>query len=159
MQLDKEISIGRLGKADFSAAAKFFRKTLKIPSYHSGEIKDDIKSYSARNLSKSVKNRNLIFLAAKNDGEIIGLIFSSTYKGTGWIDWVVVEPGYRRRGIAKRLIKEAERIMRNNTTRIWADTATGNYGAVKMLDGLGYRKIAVLGHYYNNDKIIWEKIL
>ena len=160
MQLDQKISIQRLGKSDASAAAKFFRKNLKTPSYHSEEIRDDIKSYSARSLSKSIKNRNLIFLTAQSDGEVVGLIFCSTYKGTGWIDWVVVESAYRRMGIGKKLIKEAEWIMRNNTSRIWADTTTGNLGAIKMLDGLGYKKIAVLGHYYNKDnKIILEKIL
>ncbi len=158
MQSNK-IAIGRLKNADASVAARFFKGALKTLPYYSPETRDDIALYSSKNLRKDLKDRNLILLVVKDDKKIIGFISASSHKATGWIDYVLVDPNYRHRGIASSLIRNTERAMKRSTHKIWVDTSPDNLKAIKLFRKLGYKEIARLGRYHNQDKIIWEKSL
>jgi len=50
-----------------------------------------------------------VFLAAEEDGRLVGAILGTHDGRKGWINRLVVAPSHRRRGIAKALVDEVEK--------------------------------------------------
>jgi ribosomal protein S18 acetylase RimI-like enzyme len=52
------------------------------------------------------------FLVAEADGQLRGVIMAGYEGRRGWINSFAVDPSYRRRGIGRALMAEAERLLR-----------------------------------------------
>ena len=52
------------------------------------------------------------FIGAFADGKLVGIVVATHDGRKGWINRLAVHPDYRRRGIAKKLIEEAEEYLR-----------------------------------------------
>ncbi|MEM3356249.1 MAG: GNAT family N-acetyltransferase [Candidatus Bathyarchaeia archaeon] len=59
------------------------------------------------------------FLGAFEDDRLIGTAIISCDMRKGWINRLAVDPDYRRRGVAKALIAECEKILRKQGVRIF----------------------------------------
>lgn len=59
------------------------------------------------------------FLGAFEDDRLIGTVIISYDMRKGWINRLAVDPDYRRRGVAKALIAECEKILRKQGVRIF----------------------------------------
>jgi len=59
------------------------------------------------------------FLGAFEDNRLIGTVIISCDLRKGWINRLAVDPDYRRRGIAKALIAESEKVLRKYGIRIF----------------------------------------
>jgi len=59
------------------------------------------------------------FLGAFEHSHIVGAVILSCDMRRGWINRLAVDPTYKRRGIAKALIAESEKILRKQGARIF----------------------------------------
>jgi ribosomal-protein-alanine N-acetyltransferase len=64
------------------------------------------------------------------------------------INWVAVDPGYRRRGIAQALLREALR--ETGARRATLEVRRSNEAAIALYAKLGFQVTAVRYRYYNN---------
>jgi len=87
------------------------------------------------------------FLVAEMDGKIVGTVIGSLERGWGWVQRLAVHPGYRRRGIARRLMQEAEQ----------AHAALGAYRACLLT----HRENAAAAQalYQSLGYETWEKVI
>lgn len=65
-----------------------------------------------------MENPDFFIGAFDEKGKLLGVIVLSCDGRKGWINRLAVHPHYRRRGIAKALITEGERILRKRGMRI-----------------------------------------
>lgn len=61
-----------------------------------------------------------VFLVAEHQGEVVGTVFATHDGRKGWINRLTVAPRWRRRGIAARLVEEAERRLAERDIQIIA---------------------------------------
>lgn len=59
------------------------------------------------------------FLGALENNQLIGIVILSCDMRKGWINRLAVDPAYRRRGVAKALIMEAEKVLRRHGVKIF----------------------------------------
>lgn len=59
------------------------------------------------------------FLGAIEDNHLVGTVIISCDLRKGWINRLAVDPDHRRRGIAKVLIAESEKVLREHGIRIF----------------------------------------
>jgi ribosomal protein S18 acetylase RimI-like enzyme len=105
-------------------------KTARLPHKPGGRDAYD-------RIEREIQGAGAIFLVAESEGELIGSVFASHDGRKGWINRLAVAPPYRRRGIARRLIDEAE----------------------KRLSAAGIEIVACLIEDWNADsKLFFEKI-
>lgn len=52
------------------------------------------------------------FLVAEQDGRIVGAVMAGYEGHRGWINYLAAEPSRRRTGIGRRLMEEAEKLLR-----------------------------------------------
>ena len=70
-------------------------------------------------IAAQMKTNPEFFLGAFEDSHLVGTVVLSSDVRKGWINRLAVHPGHRRRGVAKALIAEAERILRKHGVRIF----------------------------------------
>ena len=54
-----------------------------------------------------------VAIGLEDDGRLVGVVLATHDSRRGWINRLAVHPAYRRRGLGKRLIGEAERVLRD----------------------------------------------
>jgi predicted N-acetyltransferase YhbS len=59
------------------------------------------------------------FLGAFENNQLVGTVIMSCDTRKGWINRLAVDPDYRRRGIAKALIAESEKVLRKYGVKIF----------------------------------------
>lgn len=77
------------------------------------------------------------------DGQGLIAVAALTHDGRkGWINRLAVDPAYRRRGLASRLVAEAERWFTQELgLEIWAALIEGdNEPSLRLFDVLGYQR-------------------
>jgi ribosomal protein S18 acetylase RimI-like enzyme len=107
------------------------------------------------------------FLLAEADGVLAGYACFGRIPGTASsfdLYWIVVDPSFRRSGVAARLLAGTEGVCaESGATRIYADTSTrSDYGAARAFyESSGYRREAVLPDFYRpgDGKAIYVKVL
>jgi len=96
------------------------------------------------------------FLVDEVDGEVRGYIDVQLqpWQGMGWVANLVVEPAYRRRGIAAALIRHAGQWARGQSLQgMVVEATTKNYPAICLYQKLGFRFCGFNDHYYTNQDI------
>lgn len=79
------------------------------------------------------------FLGAFEGNRLIGTVILSCDLRRGWINRLAVDPDYRRRGVAKALVSESEKILRNHGVRIFCALVDGdNIASRKLFKECGY---------------------
>lgn len=70
-------------------------------------------------IAEQMRNNPDFFVGAFDaNGKLVGVVVLSCDGRKGWINRLAVHPEYRRRGIAKALIAEGEKILRKHGMRI-----------------------------------------
>ncbi len=72
------------------------------------------------NIEKELNNQQSHFIVAEKDKKIVGVVLVTHDGRKGWINRLAVRPEYRNRGIATRLLKEAENRLRKAGIVIFA---------------------------------------
>jgi len=70
-------------------------------------------------IAAQMKANPEFFLGAFENKRLIGTIIISCDMRKGWVNRLAVDPAYKRRGIAKALIAESEKILRRQGIRIF----------------------------------------
>ena len=107
------------------------------------------------------------FVMVDRDDRLIGFTCYGPIAGTLHscdIYWIVVHPEWQGDGLGRRLIEEAERLIRKNGGgRIYVETSQRlQYGGTRAFyKQLGYRKEAVIQDFYapGEGKVIFCKVL
>lgn len=93
------------------------------------------------------------FLVADELGVIYGYLDMRVqrWQWRGWIEHLIIDPPYRRRGIATLLLQSAERWARGSELRgVVVALQPKNDPGIALLTGLGYRFCGFMDHYYHN---------
>jgi ribosomal protein S18 acetylase RimI-like enzyme len=97
--------------------------------------------------------REECFLVADEMIKIFGYLdmVVSHWRWQGWIEHLIVDRAYRRRGIATRLMEAAERWARGSElSGINCVVQSKNDPAIRLLTGRGYLFRGFIDHYYPN---------
>ncbi len=100
------------------------------------------------------------FLVAEIKGSIVGYVMCRVEKAFLWrktlnmghVLSVAVDRNYRRRGIGRALMIEAEKNLRSEygCNLIYLEVRVSNEPAINLYKKLGYRKLGVIPRYYHD---------
>ena len=109
---------------------------------------------------KSHKHKH--FLAQNESGEYLGFINlalrsdyvqGSSSSPVGYVEGIYVKPKYRKQGVAKELIKQAEKwAKKQGCKELGSDTELSNIDSQKFHKNLGFKKADVIVHYIRKIK-------
>jgi ribosomal protein S18 acetylase RimI-like enzyme len=74
---------------------------------------------SRKAMTKEMATNPEFFIGAVLDNRLVGAVVISCDLRKGWINRLAVDPAYKRRGVAKTLIDESEKILRRHGVRIF----------------------------------------
>ena len=95
------------------------------------------------------------FEVAISDNQIVGYagVFAPGPASVADILTVTVIDGFRRKGIAKRLIADIEGYCQTKgSNAIMLEVATDNSSAISLYENLGYSQISIRSNYYGSGK-------
>lgn len=112
-------------------------------------------AFTKRQIAYLLKDYNTIGLVAKANSDIAGFIISQVEIENdtlyGHIITINVAPAYRRKGIASKMLKETEEILKEKgITECHLEVREDNSAALKLYQSSGYQKIGRLEKYYSN---------
>ena len=103
----------------------------------------------------------VVRLKATQDGEMVGFIAADIRRAQklAWISTLGVLPAYRRRGIAKMLLRDCE--ARLTVPKVRLSVRASNQPATRLYAGVGYQQNSIWSRYYSDgeDALILEKSL
>jgi len=86
-----------------------------------------------------MKKNPSFFLGAYDGNRLVGTVFASFDLRRGWINRLAVDPKYRRRGVAQKLIVAAEKALRKKGAKIIsAHVEDHNAASLKLFKKCGY---------------------
>lgn len=101
--------------------------------------------WSESSVRESLSNENSHFYLALADGETAGYIGVQIFSGEGYVTNVGVLPEFRRRGIAKALIKRA---LENEMEFLTLEVRESNLPAIGLYEKLGFERVGVRPRFY-----------
>jgi ribosomal-protein-alanine N-acetyltransferase len=119
-------------------------------------------AFTKRQIAYLLTDYNTIGLVAKANSDIAGFIISQVEIENdtlyGHIITINVAPAYRRRGIASKMLKETEEILKaKGITECHLEVREDNSAALKLYENSGYQKICRLEKYYSNKHGLYLK--
>ncbi len=102
------------------------------------------------------------FYVAEDKGRIVGYIMPRIETGFGFFSHFIVKKGhvvsiavlegYRRRGIATRLMEKSMESMRERygAKEVYLEVRVANEPAIRLYEKLGFEKIKVIKNYYSD---------
>ncbi len=92
-------------------------------------------------LLEEVTHDTAAFLVAESGGGIVGTVLATHDGRKGWINRLAVTPAFRYRGLARRLLEEAEAVLDRKGLEIIACLIEEpNRGSMKFFKSAGYKK-------------------
>jgi ribosomal-protein-alanine N-acetyltransferase len=119
-------------------------------------------AYTAEELRAGLRDPGAVAMVAENAaGQVVAFILAQRLRlGRGHIITLDVLPSYRRRGVARELMKRCEERLRAAGVRqVRLETAVSNQPAQSLYRSLGYTLIRRVPRYYasGEDALILEK--
>lgn len=118
-------------------------------------------AWSRESISRFVGGENVTSVAARCCGETVGCAFAISVCDEAEILKVAVLPEYRRRGAARGMISELERLLTGAcVTRLLLEVRAGNTGARALYASAGFVEYGVRRSYYvspREDAVLMEK--
>jgi len=92
------------------------------------------------------------FLGAFENDDLIGTVIVTFDRRRGWINRLAVDPNHRRRGAAKALIAESEKILRNRGVRVFCCLIEGhNEPSRELFKKCGYIEHRDVAYFSKRD--------
>lgn len=80
-----------------------------------------------------------LFLVGLLDGHIVACVMAGYEGHRGWLNYLAVDPKHQRRGLARAIVTEAERLLRKaGCPKINLQIRTSNQDVVEIYRRLGY---------------------
>ena len=111
-------------------------------------------AYSKRQLRYLFTKANSTVLVETNNKVIRGFIIVLYRKGSrvAGIETINIDPQYRKKGVALRLLNAAEVDMKKKgIKKIRLEVSSTNHAAINLYKNAGFQKKSVLKNYYNYD--------
>jgi ribosomal protein S18 acetylase RimI-like enzyme len=90
-------------------------------------------------LGRQLASGVMTILGLEADGRLVGAVIATHDSRKGWINRLVVDPDYRRRGYAQRLVLAAETRLRTQGISIIAVLVeSDNTPSLALFQGVGY---------------------
>jgi len=92
-----------------------------------------------KDIQRKLRVRPDLFLVGVSGGRIVAAAMAGYEGHRGWINYLAVAPGERRRGLARAIMAEAERRLRDaGCPKINLQIRRSNLEAVAFYEALGY---------------------
>ncbi len=92
-----------------------------------------------KDIRRKLAVRPDLFLVGELDGEIIACVIAGYEGHRGWLNYLAVSPKHQRRGYARAIVDEAERLLRQaGCPKINLQVRTSNHGVIEFYRRLGY---------------------
>jgi ribosomal protein S18 acetylase RimI-like enzyme len=108
-----------------------------------------------RDIERKLQVQRELFLVAELDGSLVGVVMAGYEGHRGWVSYLAVDIGQRRRGIATALMRDAERRLRaagcpkiNLQVRLENAAVQAFYTAI----GYGVDEVLSMGKRLENDE-------
>jgi len=96
------------------------------------------------------------FLVVEVDGRLVAMTMVSFPQVSAYVSNVVVDPAYRRRGFAKRMLEEARlTAKRSHRKYIALDVLENNTRARTLYEAIGYRALRTKTHYVHESPTVF----
>jgi len=93
----------------------------------------------AKDIQRKLVVRPDLFLVGELDGEIIASVMAGYEGHRGWLNYLAVAPEHQRRGYARAIVEEAERLLRQaGCPKINLQVRTSNRGVIEFYRRVGY---------------------
>ena len=142
--------------------SRFIKNIISKTFYYSKYARDEeMKKFGPSAIKNGLRDRNKMFLVARNNDKIVGALNGHYDARMFWVDWLVVDYSYRRSGIAESLMKYLEkRLRKKRIHKIWCDCRTSNKKSIALLKKMKFQEIVKLKeHWYKQDFFLWQKYL
>ena len=97
-------------------------------------------------ISRKLHIRPEWFLVGTSAGEVVATLMVGYEGHRGWLNYLAVEPGFRRRGIARLLVAHAEQLLREaGCPKICLQVRTENTAALEFYRALDFFRDDVIG--------------
>ncbi|HVZ64889.1 MAG TPA: GNAT family acetyltransferase [Lacunisphaera sp.] len=98
-----------------------------------------------KDIARKVKVNPELFLVAEAGGRIVGTVMAGYEGHRGWINYLAVDTPRRRGGLGRRLMDEAERLLRAaGCPKINLQVRTDNAAAIAFYERIGFKRDAVV---------------
>ena len=99
-------------------------------------------------IEREIKKPNAVFLVAEIAGQLVGSILATHDGRKGWINRLAVSPAFRRRGIAKKLVAEAENSLTDQGVEIVACLVEDwNADSKRFFESIGYNRFDKISYF------------
>ncbi len=103
---------------------------------------------SVQAMARQIASGVQTILGLETDGKLVGAVVATHDSRKGWINRLAVDPAYRRRGYASRLVAAAERVLRRQGIRVIAALIEGgNEASLALFEECGYVEVDLDMHY------------
>ena len=100
---------------------------------------------SPRSFSEQLRRNRRSYLGAFDGDRLAGVVLGTSDTRKGWINRLAVHPDYRRRSIARRLVRACERVLRQQGLRMFAALIEPeNRASEAFFRSLGYEILPIL---------------
>ena len=90
-------------------------------------------------IARQLRSNRGLYLAAIDGDRLVGTVLGTHDSRKGWINRLAVHPSYRRRGLARRLVRACERALRARGIEMFcALIETDNAASKAVFRSLGY---------------------
>jgi ribosomal-protein-alanine N-acetyltransferase len=112
-------------------------------------------AFTKEQIAHLLTDYNSVSFVAKVNGEIVGFIVGRAYTNrkpaVGRVLTIDVSPEHRRKGIGLKLLREVERVFRNETVEVcYLEAREDNIAALNLYQKHGYKTVGKLKNYYRN---------
>jgi ribosomal protein S18 acetylase RimI-like enzyme len=131
---------------EFAAVSQLWRRSgIEI---RPGDNREDLR--------RKLERDSDLFLVAEEGSKIVGSVMGAWDGRRGWIYHLAVDPRFRRKHIARKMILEVERRMKDKgVPRVNAMVYLWNGPSLNLFENLGYKKqvdLAVMGKTLGGSK-------
>ena len=107
-----------------------------------------------KDIRRKVRVQPALFLVGVLDGEIVATAMAGYEGHRGWLNYLAVAPGYQRRGFARAIVAEAERLLGEaGCPKINLQVRTSNQAVIEFYRRIGYSldDVVSMGKRLQND--------
>lgn len=147
-------------EGDLGDVVSLFREMLNATPYYNGLAKKGERAkYTAGSLKAKLREDRYSVLVVRGGPGLLGFAFSHFDDYLVWLDWLAVDPAFRRRGVGSALLQKlVETAPARRAHKVWCDSRTTNEPSMATLRSNGFREIAELkNHWYGQDFLLWER--
>jgi ribosomal protein S18 acetylase RimI-like enzyme len=100
----------------------------------------------ATDIARKLQVQPHLFLVGLLDGQLVATAMAGYEGHRGWVNYLAVEPRYQRRGIGRRMMDEAERLLLlEGCPKINLNVRNNNTQVIAFYERLGFTVDAVVG--------------